>query len=91
MSRGHLCSCSILYRPCGEATDALGMRLDLRAPNISLTKLMISHDLPRSTVNNQIAFDQRDLYFTPEIERMMDHGCQMLVSKLETLDTTTFI
>ena len=29
---------------------------------LSLTKLMVSHDLPRSTVTNQIAFDQRDLY-----------------------------
>ena len=28
------------------------------ASQYSLTKLMISHDLPRSTVTNQIAFDQ---------------------------------
>ena len=33
---------------------------------------MVSHDLPRLTVTNQIAFDQRDLYSTPEFERTMD-------------------
>ena len=32
---------------------------------ISLTKLMVSSDLPRSTVTNQIAFDQRDVHSTP--------------------------
>ena len=31
----------------------------------SLTKLMVSNDLPRSTVTNQIAFDQQDLDSTP--------------------------
>ena len=49
----------------------------------SLRKLMVSHDLPRSTVTNQIAFDQRDLYSTPEFDRTMDRRCQALVSKLE--------
>ena len=58
--------------------------------NISLTKLMVSHDLPRSTVTNQIVFDQRDLYSAPEFEGTMDHRCQALVSKLETSDTITF-
>ena len=57
---------------------------------ISLTKLMASHDLLHSTVTNQIACNQRDLYSTPELERMMDCRCQVLVSKLETSDTITF-
>ena len=52
---------------------------------------MVSHDLPRSTVTNQIAFDQQDLYSTPEFVRTMDRRCQALVSKLETSDTITFI
>ena len=52
---------------------------------ISLTKLMVSHDLPCSTVTNQIAFDQRDSNMIPEFERTMDRRCQALVSKLETL------
>ena len=51
---------------------------------------MVSHDLTRSTVTNQIAFDQRDLHSTLEFERAMDRSCQVLVSKLETLDTITF-
>ena len=56
----------------------------LNHDQVSLTKLMVSHDLSRSTITNQIAFDQRDLYSTPEFERSMDHRCQGLVSKLET-------
>ena len=56
----------------------------------SLTKLMVSHDLPRSTVTNQITFDQQDFHSTPEFERAIDRRCQALVSKLETLDTITF-
>ena len=52
---------------------------------------MVSHDLPRPTVTNQIAFDQRDFHSTPEFKRAMDRGCQALVSRLETLDTITFI
>ena len=51
---------------------------------------MVSHDLPRSTVTNQIAFDQRDLYSTPEFERTMNRRYQALVSKLETSETITF-
>ena len=57
---------------------------------LTLTKLMVSHDLSHSTVTNQIAFDQQDLHSTPEFERAMDRRCQGLVSKLETLDTITF-
>ena len=56
----------------------------------SLAKLMVSDDLPRSTVANQTAFDQPDLHSTPEIERAMDLRCQALVSKSETLHTITF-
>ena len=51
---------------------------------------MVSHDLPRSTVTNQIAFDQQDLCSAPEFERTMDSRCQALVSELETSDTLTF-
>ena len=50
---------------------------------------MVSHDLPHSTVTNQIAFDQGDLHPTLEFERVMYHRCQALVSILETLDTIT--
>ena len=34
----------------------------------SLTKLMVSDDLPRSTITTEIAFDQRDLYSTAEFD-----------------------
>ena len=54
-----------------------------------LTKLLVSHDLLRSMVTNQIAFDQQDLNSTPAFERATDRRCQGLVSKLETLDTIT--
>ena len=33
---------------------------------------MISNNLLRSTVINQIAFDQQDLHSSPELERAMD-------------------
>ena len=59
-------------------------------PNVSLTKVMVSHDLPRSTITNQIAFNQWDLHSTLEFERAMDHRYQALVSQLETWDTITF-
>ena len=61
-----------------------GLVVDISGCLFSLTKLMVSHDLPRSTVTNQIAFDQRDLHSTPEFERVLEHRCQVLVSKLET-------
>ena len=35
----------------------------------SLTKLMVSHDLLRSTVTNQIEFDQRDSKSIANLER----------------------
>ena len=57
----------------------------------SFTKLIVSHDLPRSTVTNQIVFFQRNLQLAPEFERAMDCRWQALVAKLETSDTTTFI
>ena len=40
-------------------------------------------------MTGQIPFDQRDLNSTPEFEPAMDRHCQVLVSKLETLDTIT--
>ena len=49
---------------------------------------MVSHDLPRSTVTMQIAFDQGDLHSSPVFERAMDRRCWALVSKLETLDSS---
>ena len=61
-----------------------------QSAEMSLKKLMVSHDLPRSAIANQIAFNQRDLYSTYEFERTMDRRCQVLVSKLETSDTITF-
>ena len=36
---------------------------------------MVLHDLPRSTVTNQIAFNQQDLYSAPEFEGTMDRRC----------------
>ena len=51
---------------------------------------MVTPDLPRLTVTNQIAFDQRDLHSTPKFEPAMDRHCQALVSEFETLDTITF-
>ena len=56
----------------------------------SLIKLMVSYDLPRSMVSNQITFDPHNSNSFPDFERVMDRGCQMLVSNLETLDTITF-
>ena len=57
---------------------------------ISLTKLMVSHGIPRSKITNQIAFDQQDSKSIPEFECAMDRRCQALVSKLEALDKTAF-
>ena len=51
---------------------------------------MVSHDFLRSTVTNQIAFNQRDLKSISIFERTMDRSCQALVSKLETLEPITF-
>ena len=56
----------------------------------SLIKLMVSHDLPCSTVINQITFDQQDSNSIPDFERAMDRRCEALVFNLETLDTITF-
>ena len=36
---------------------------------LSLTKLIVSLDLSRSTVTNQMAFDQQGLHSTPEFKR----------------------
>ena len=57
---------------------------------ISLTKLMVSHDLPRSMVTDQIAFDRPDLHSTSKLEHAMDRFCRALVSKLKTSDAITF-
>ena len=56
----------------------------------SLTKLMVSHDLLRSKVTNQIAFDQQDSKSFSIFERTIDRCCQKLVSKLETSEPITF-
>ena len=53
----------------------------------SLTKVMVSHELLRLTVNNQIAFDQRVSTSIPKPDGLL---LPELVSKLETLDTITF-
>ena len=41
-------------------------------------------------VANQTAFNEQDLYSTAEFECAMDHHCQTLFSRLETLYTTSF-
>ena len=51
---------------------------------------MVSYDLPRSIVTNQITFYQQDSNSIPDFERAMDPSCQTLVSNLETLDAITF-
>ena len=51
---------------------------------------MASHDLSRSSVTKQIAFDQQNLHSTPVFQRVMDRRCQALVPILETSDTITF-
>ena len=51
---------------------------------------MVSHDLQHSTVTNQIAFHERDSHSTPEFEHLMERRCQVLSSKLETIDAITF-
>ena len=52
---------------------------------------MVSHDLLRSTVTNQIAFDRQGSNIFRRFERTIDCCCQALVSKVETLDALTFI
>ena len=47
---------------------------------ISLTKLMVSHDLLRSTVTKQTAFDQRDSKSISNFERTIDRCCQAMFS-----------
>ena len=76
-SAGHKCNCWLKIVDHWDRRDN-GV--------ISLTKLMVSHDLLRSIVTKQIAFDQGDLHSTPAFECAMDHRCQVLVSRLETLN-----
>ena len=40
---------------------------------------MVSYNLPRSMVTNQIALNQSDLHSTPEFERAVNGRCQALV------------
>ena len=51
----------------------------------SLTKLMVSHNLLRPTVTNQIAFDHRHSNPMRKCEHPMDCCYQALASQLETL------
>ena len=51
---------------------------------------MVSCDLSRSVVTNQIAINQQDLDSSLKFERAMDCCCQAQVCKLETLDFITF-
>ena len=82
-----------LFSRC-QRKEKTSLKTEISPPppkaHFSLTKLIVSHDLPRTTVTNQIAFDQRDLYSTLEFERTMARLCEALVSKLETSDTITF-
>ena len=41
-------------------------------------------------VTNQTTFDQQDSNSIPDFERAIDRRCQVLVSNLETSDTTSF-
>ena len=56
----------------------------------SRSREKLSHELPHSAVTNQMAFNQRDLHSTFELERAMDCCCQVLISKLETLGIINF-
>ena len=69
-----------------QAYSAIYFEISSGIEEYSLIKLMISHDLPRSTVTNQIIFDQQDSNSILDFERAMDRRCQVL----ETLDTITF-
>ena len=51
---------------------------------------MVSHNLLRLTLTNQIEFDQQDSKSILKFEILVDRFCQALVSKLETLDTISF-
>ena len=53
----------------------------------SLTKLMVSHDLARTTAIKQIAFHQRGLDSTPEFERAMDRHCRALIHHFYLTDS----
>ena len=45
---------------------------DFFSTYFSLTELIVSHDLLRSTVTNQATFNQRDLRSISNLERAMD-------------------
>ena len=49
----------------------------------SLTGLVVSQDLLRSTVTSQIAFDQRNSHSAPEFEHVMD-CCRWALSLIST-------
>ena len=51
---------------------------------------MASLDLLRLKLTNQTAFDQGDPNLIPKFECPMYRRCQVLVSKLETLNAITF-
>ena len=44
------------------------------------TDKLKSHELPRFTVTNQIAFDQQDVHSTPEFEYAIDRRCRYLTA-----------
>ena len=60
----------------------LTFTLDDCKPPVQFNKLMVSHDLLRSTVTNQIAFDQRDSKSISNFEGAMDRCWQALVSRV---------
>ena len=51
---------------------------------VNLTKVMASHDLPRSTLTNQITFGQRFWCLAPQFERALGGRHEVLVSRLQT-------
>ena len=53
-----------------KTSDDGDKKIQLNEPSrqFSLTKLMVSRDLPRSVVTSHNEFDQQDLHSTPELE-----------------------
>ena len=49
--------------------------------HFSLTKLMVSHDLQRSTLTYRTTFDQQNSKSMPNFQRPMDRCCQASVSR----------
>ena len=89
MQFGHTIHITWNWNDAGNDESIICKLICTKAGNLSLTKLMVSHDLSRLTVTNQMTFDRRDLHSAPEFERAMDRRYQALVPGFQ-LDTITF-